>query len=94
MQYDLRSTYSSFDASQQEKHDSGKMNVVPLLSITVITEKLFHKNFFLEFLLSGGQTVDLRSNLRTHYRKSVKRAIEYAFCVAVALLVSESCADF
>ena len=37
------------------------------------------KRLFLEFLLSGGQTVDLRSNLRTRWRKNVKRAIECAF---------------
>ena len=28
---DLRSNYSSFDASRQEKHDAGKINIVPLL---------------------------------------------------------------
>ena len=28
----FRSNYSYFDASSQEKHDAGKMNVVPLLS--------------------------------------------------------------
>ena len=34
------------------------------------------KRLFLEFLLSGGQTVDLRWNLRTCQRKNCKRAIE------------------
>ena len=32
------------------------------------------KTAILEILLSWGQTVDLRSSLRTHWRKSVKRA--------------------
>ena len=42
MQYDLlRLTYSSFDASWQEEHDAGKMNIIPLLS-----PKLLPKNFF------------------------------------------------
>ena len=67
-QHDLsRANYISFDAAQQEKHDAGKIGVVSLLS-----QKLLQKNvcckklLFLEFLLPGGQTVDLRSNLRTH----------------------------
>ena len=38
-----RSTYISFDASRQEKHDAGKMNVVSLLS-----QKLLQKNLFLQ----------------------------------------------
>ena len=37
----LTSIYNSFDASQQEKHDAGKMNIVPLLS-----QKLLQKTFF------------------------------------------------
>ena len=37
------------------------------------------KRLFLEFLLSGGQTVDLWWNLSTRLRKNVKRAIECAF---------------
>ena len=39
----------------------------------------FAKRLFLEFLLSGGQTVDLGSNLRAGWQNSVKRAIECAF---------------
>ena len=51
------------------------------------------ENFFLECLLSGGQTVDLWSNM-AYYRKSVKRAVECAFlCGTVALLVPELGAD-
>ena len=47
----------------------------------VITGKHFflQKRLFLEFLLSGGQTVDLRSNMRAQRRRCVKRAIECAF---------------
>ena len=37
------------------------------------------KRLFLEFLLPGGQTDDLRWNRRTRQRTRVKRAIEYAF---------------
>ena len=37
------------------------------------------KWLFLEILLSGGQTIDLRSNMRTCWRKSVKRAIKWAY---------------
>ena len=55
----LRLNYSSFDATRQEKHDAEKVNAVSLLS-----QKLLQKNPFsqkaaiLEYLLSGGQTVD------------------------------------
>ena len=37
----LRSNYSSFDASQKEKYDAGKVNVVSILS-----QKLLQKTFF------------------------------------------------
>ena len=40
---------------------------------------LAKKRLFLEFLLSGSQTVDLRSNLRAHWQRNAKRAIECAF---------------
>ena len=77
----LMSDYSSFDASQEGKYDAGKMNGVSLLSQKVLQKSLFsEKRLLLEFLLSDeGQTVGLRSNLRTIKRKSVKRAIECAF---------------
>ena len=46
----------------------------------VIVEKLYsQKRLFLEFLLSGAQTIDLRSNMMPCSRKSFKRAIECAF---------------
>ena len=67
----LRSNYSSFNASQEEKYDAGKMNAVPLPSQKLLQKSLLQKRLFLEFLLSGDQTVDLRSNLRAHQRKSV-----------------------
>ena len=60
----LRSTYTSFDASRQEKHDAGKLNVVPLLSQKLLQKTFFRKNDYFEFLLSGGQTCDHRSILR------------------------------
>ena len=42
----LRSNYSSFDASRPEKHDTGNMNVMPLLS-----QKLLRKTFFAETVI-------------------------------------------
>ena len=68
-QHDLsRSNYISFDAARQEKHDdAGKINIVSLLSQKLLQKNVCRKKLlFLEFLLPGGQTVDLRSNLRTH----------------------------
>ena len=54
-------------ASQKEKYDAGKMNAVSLLSQKLLQKNIFSKKLlFLKFLLSGGQTVDLRSNLRAH----------------------------
>ena len=76
----LRSNYISFDAARQEKHDAGKISIVSLLSQKLLQKNLCRKKLLLlEFLLPGGQTVDLRSNLRTYWGKSVKRAIECAF---------------
>ena len=68
----LRSTYISFDAAQQEKHDAGKISIVSLLSQKLLQKTFVAKNcYFLSFcsLDSGGQTVDLRSNLRTYLAK-------------------------
>ena len=68
LQHDLsRSNYISFDAARQEKHDTGKISIVSLLSQKLLQKNVCRKKLqFLEFLLPGGQTVDLRSNLRTH----------------------------
>ena len=56
-----RSNYISFDASRQEKHDAGKINVVALLSQKLLQTNYFRKKrLFLEFLLSVDHTVDLR----------------------------------
>ena len=71
------SNYTSLDASRQEKHHAGKINVVSLLSQSCYRKKT-KKTLFLEFLLSRGHTVDLRLNLRTYQRKNVL-AIECAF---------------
>ena len=55
----LKSTYSSFDASRQEKHNAGNMNVVPLLSQKSFQKKTFFaKTAISELLLFGGQTVN------------------------------------
>ena len=40
----LRSTYSSFDASQEEEYDAGKMNAVSLLSQKLLQKTFFRKN--------------------------------------------------
>ena len=51
-----------------------------LLNQILLQKNLYSKQLpFLEFLLSGGQTVDLRSNLRTYWRSTVTRAIKCAF---------------
>ena len=47
----LRSNYSSFDASRQEEHDAGKMNVVSLLSQKLLPEAFSKKRFFRVFAL-------------------------------------------
>ena len=71
--------YNSFHASQKCKYDAGKINAVSFLSKKLLQKKnCFAKTVILEFLLSGGQTVDLGSNLRTCRRRSVKIAIKCA----------------
>ena len=62
----LRSNYSVFDASRQKKHDAGKMNAVPIWSQSYYRQTFSAKTALLE-LLSGGLTVDCRSNLRRYY---------------------------
>ena len=47
----LRSNYISFDAALQEKHDAGKMNVMPLLSQKLLPKNVFRKRFFIVFAL-------------------------------------------
>ena len=44
----LSLNYNSFDASQQEKHNAGTINVVPLLS-----QKLLQKKFIAKTSVSG-----------------------------------------
>ena len=89
-----RSTYISFDAPRQEKHDAGKINVVPLLSQKLLQKNLYcKKRLFLEFLLPGGQTVDLRSNLRTLSERALKELSNALLRSTVALLVPELCAS-
>ena len=65
----LMSNDSSFDASKQNKRDAGKMNVVSLLSqksSQKMSLVVFRKiDYFVSVLLSGSQTVDISSNLRT-----------------------------
>ena len=75
------SNYTSLDASRQEKHDAGKIKSCVFTESKVMTEKRFSqkKTLFLEFLLSRGQTVEIRQHLRTCWRKNCKRAIECAF---------------
>ena len=92
-QHDLsRSTDSSFDASWREEHDAGKIKCVQGLSQKLLQKQRFIKKK-LAILAPGVKTVDGRSNLRELLRKSVNRAIKWAFRGAVALLVSELCVD-
>ena len=88
MQNDLvGSDYSSLDASQQEKRDAVKMNVVPSLRQKLLQKKnvyFFTKMGVFVFLLSGGQAVDLRSNLRTCKRKALKELSNAFFRGTVA----------
>ena len=79
--YFLRINHSSFDAFRQEEHDAGEMNVLPLLSQGFL-HFYFVKRLFLEFLLSGGQSIDLRSILRSSQRKALKELSNIFFCDA------------
>ena len=89
-----RSKYISFNAPRQEKHAADKINVVSLLSQKLLQKNLVRKKrLFLEFLLSGGHTVDFRLNLRTFSERTVKELSNALFPNAVALLVTELCAD-
>ena len=40
----FKSNHSSLDASQQEEHDAGKINVVALLSHKLLSKNVFRKN--------------------------------------------------
>ena len=51
------------------------------------------KRLFLEFLLSGGQTVELGSNLRAFQWKSVKELSNARLRRTLSLLVPELCAS-
>ena len=64
--YLLMTNYSSFDASEEEKYDASKMNVVALLSQTLLHIFFAKKRLFLEHLLSKSQTGDLRSNMMAY----------------------------
>ena len=64
--------------------------------LKVITEIPFlqKKQLFLEYLLSGDQTVDLRSNLSiSASERALKEPSNALLRGAVALLVPELCAD-
>ena len=66
---DLR---SNFHHDLQEKHDAGQIKVVSLLSQKLRQKRLSQKRLFLEFFLSGGQTVEIIQNLRTISERTVK----------------------
>ena len=69
------------------------MNAVPLLSQKLLQKNLFSKKLlFLEFLLFGGQTVHLSSNLRTRSERTVKELSNALLRGAAPLLVPELCA--
>ena len=77
----FKSTYRSFVASQQEKHDAGKVNVLLSLSQKLLKKKFFFAKMaiFRVFVLCRPNCWSLRSNPRTFQRKSIKRAIECAY---------------
>ena len=86
-----RSTYNSFDASQQEEHDAAKSNVVALLNKTLLPKNHFCENGY--FLVFAPWRLNrwLRSNMRSILRKICKRAIECAFprrCSSIGSRVS------
>ena len=76
--WNARYSYHRFDASHQEKHYSGKVNALALLGLKLLQKKLSQKTSILEFLLSAGQTVHLRLNLR-HVGDIANRAIGCLF---------------
>ena len=60
------------------------------LNTTVVKpSSIFKHRPFWTFMTSGGQSVDLRSNLITHYGKICKRAIKCFFCVLLTVIVHE-----
>ena len=60
----------------------------------VIAENFSRKKLlFLEFLLSGAQTVNCKSNLRKFIERAVKELSNAPFRGALSLLVLELCAD-
>ena len=89
---DLSRSYIPFDVPWRAKHDG-----VWIISLSLWEEKLLQKkNISGKFAIliwhcmtSIGWTVDLRSNLRTAYQKSVSTAIECFFSNFLAHLVPE-----
>ena len=53
----------------------------------MIEKQNLQKSAILHFMTSGGQTVDMRSNLRTPNGKICKRAIECLFFRALLTLI-------
>ena len=45
----IMSSYSSFDASQEEKYDAGKMNVMSLMSQKLLQKKKLFLKYWLFF---------------------------------------------
>ena len=71
--YLLRFIYSSFNASQKENYNAGKMNSVSLLSQKLLQKSLFRKTaIFIVFALLRPSTVNLRSNLSIFNRIPLK----------------------
>ena len=92
-----RSTYGSFDASQQEKHGDTKVNVVPLLSQKLLQKNtFFHKNgSFCSFFFSSLEAKPFcLDQIWGHVSKRAWRELSNTFFHgAVAPLVSKLCAD-
>ena len=74
-----RSNYSSINVSRQGEHDAGNTKMASLQSQKLLPKKKNLENGYIWSFYSLEDEPDLRSNLRTPLRKSVKRAIECAF---------------
>ena len=79
----LRSTYSSFAVSRQEKYDAGKMNVLPLLSQKLLQKGVFFcKNgvyiVFALWTLNRWSQVKSEANLKKERQKGYQMSLTRA----------------
>ena len=91
----LRSNYNSFDASRQEKHDAGKMNVVSLLSQKLLQKKTFiaKNGYFWSFCSLEAKPLILDQIWEHISERTLKELSNALLRSTVALLVPELCAS-